>query len=290
MGDPAFRPKLTEMFPKDLVVFLEPHEQGCGPRLAYAAALAKRWSAHLIGTFVTRPLVLEPHADFAMGPALTDLLAEHRDRTIADVAHARAQFDQIADSGFTTEWRVAEDGPGELLMFHARHASLAILGPPARQHRRTTLLGLSERIILGSGRPSLMLPEAWPAERLPRRIVIGWNGGREATRAIADAMPFLVAADSVHLMVVLEERTKALFGQDPGADMAAHLARQGIQVSLEQRSDSDASGILLKHCAGMDADLLVMGAMGRPRISEVVFGGVTRSVFGAATLPVLISG
>lgn len=277
------------MFPKDLVVFLDPLPDGSS-RLGYAATLARLWTAHLIATFVTRPLVLEPHADFAVGPALSGLLAEHRARTLSTLARARAEFDALAERrSFTAEWRVSDNESGEALMLHSRHASLAILGPPAQRQGAATRLGLSESVILASGRPSLMVPNDWPAGRMARRIVVGWNGRREATRAIADAMPFLVAAETVHLVVVLDARTRDLFGEDPGADMAAHLARQRVPVVLDQCRGDDTGRVLLDRCAATDADLLVVGAMGRPRISEMMFGGVTRTVFEFAKLPVLLS-
>lgn len=278
------------MFPKDLVVFLEPSQDGCGPRLAFAAALARQWAAHLVATFVTQPLVLEPHADFAVGPALTELLATHRASTETALARARADFDALVERrSFTAEWRVSANEPVDAMMLHARHASLAILGPPARQRRSTTMLGLAESMILASGRPSLLVPDGWPAGEPARRVVVGWNGGREATRAIADAMPFLAAADSVRLVVVQDARTRALFGEDPGADMAAHLARHGVPVIVDQYEDADAGVALLRQGEAVDADLLVMGAMGRSRISEFVFGGATRTVLDNARLPVLLS-
>ena len=78
------------MAPKDLVVFLETGE-GVSERLAYAAALAKRWQAHLIATFVTQPLALNPHAGFAIGDGLSDMHAEYRVRTGVALAMARSR-------------------------------------------------------------------------------------------------------------------------------------------------------------------------------------------------------
>ncbi len=277
------------MASKDIVVFLETGE-GVSERLAYAVALAKRWQAHLIATFVTQPLALSPHAGFAVGDGLSDMLAEYRVRTGLALAQTRAEFDQLTvRRSFTAEWRESDDETGEALMLHARHASLAVLGPPAVQSDKTTMLGLSERMIFASGRPCLLVPTYWPSDRVPNRIVVGWNGGREATRAIADAMPFLVAAEAVHLIVAADARTRALYGKDPGTDMAAHLARQGVPVLLEQCPGDDAGAVLLERCAAIDADLLVMGAMGRPRISEFVFGGATRTVLAKARMPLLLS-
>lgn len=277
------------MLPKDIVVFLEKFP-GYSRRLAYAAALARRWQAHLIATFVVRPLELDPHAGFATGAGLTGMLTEYRADVAATLAQARSEFDRLVERrSFNGEWRVSDYELSEALMLHARHASLAVLGPPARQSGITTALGLSENMIFASGRPCLLLPTDWPEERIARRIVIGWNGGREATRAIADAMPFLTTAEMVYLVVVPEARVKGLYGQDPGADMAAHLARHGVPVVLEQCRGDDAGAVLLERCHAVDAELLVMGAMGRPRISEFVFGGATRMVLDTANLPLLLS-
>lgn len=278
------------MPPKDLVVFLEQH-QPYEPRLAWAAGLAKHWQAHLIATFVTKPLSLDPHAGFAIGSmAVASMLARYKADTDTAVMRARTQFDALTDRrSFTSEWRVSDNETGEVLMLHARHASLAILGPPAIQDDAITVLGLSERMIFASGRPCVLIPVEWPAERIGARIVVGWNGGREATRAIADAMPFLAAATSVHLIVVPDAKVQALYGPDPGADMAAHLAREGVPVVLEQCPGDDAGVVLLERCRAIDADMLVLGAMGRPRISEFVFGGATRTVLDDVRIPVFLS-
>ena len=277
------------MNPKDLVVFLE-NDPAAPRRLEFAAAIARRWQAHLIATFVVRPLALDPHAGFAMGDALTEMLARYHTGVEEGLSRARAEFDALThDRSFTSEWRVSENETGEALMLHARHASLAVMGPPARQAGAPSQLSLSENLIFASGRPCLLVPDGWPAERLARRAVVGWNGSREATRSIADALPLLREADTVHLVVVPEPRLRSMQGEEPGADMAAHLARQGVKVELEQVPGNEAGRVLLHRCAIVAADLLVMGAIGRPRVSEFVFGGATRQVLADVKVPLLLS-
>lgn len=278
------------MFPKDLAVFLEQECAADSQRLEYGVELAKRWRSYLIAIFVTRPLNLEPYAGFAVGAGLSAMLEGHRANKIAAVERNRKHFDEITvRRSFSAEWRICDDEPYESLMLHARHADLAVLGPPARQRAKASVLGLSERLLFASGRPCLLLPDEWPASRQPRRIVVGWNGSREAARSIADAMPFLVDAESVHLVVAPGAGTKNLHGPEPGADMATHLARHGVRVTIEQQPGDDAGVVLLGRCAAIDADLLVMGAKGRPDISEFLFGGATRTVFLSAQVPLLLS-
>ncbi|SDR03735.1 universal stress protein [Pseudoxanthomonas sp. CF125] len=275
--------------PADLVVFLEPARER-DSRLRYAAFLAKQWRAHLIATFVVRELALEPYAGFAVGAALTDMLAEHSKAAAESLSRAREDFDALVhDRSFSSEWRVSDNEDSEALMQHARHASLAVLGPPACQQSRTTRLGLSERLIFESGRPCLLLPERWPEDRTARRIVVGWNGGREAARSIADAMLFLALAESVHLVVVPEGRLRGPYGPEPGADMAAHLARHGVRVVLEQHVGADAGAILLGRCKDLNADMLVAGGRAHPYVGDFLLGGATRTIFEGVEVPLMMS-
>lgn len=277
------------MTPKDIVVFIEDEKERAG-RMAYAAALAERWQAHLIATFVVNRLEFTPSNAFARGIGLTIMLRRHRaDKRVA-AEDARHLFDTVtAPLTISSEWRVSDGEDSKALMLHARHAGLAIVGPPARPVGPLRMLSLSEDVIFASGRPTLLLPLGWPSHRLPRRIVVGWNGSREAATAIALAMPFLTAAEVVHLVVVPEARVHGLLGPEPGADMSRHLARNGVPVVLNQRYGGDPGAVLLDHARAEDADLLVMGAYGRSRLREFVFGGATRTVLGKADRPILLS-
>lgn len=277
------------MHPKDLVVFLEPVADGCG-RLEAAVALAHHWQAHLVGTFVRRPLSMDPHAGFACGAAVAALLEQwdRQGRAAADAA--RQRFDALTrDRSFTAEWRVSTDEDAGTLALHARHACLSLLGAPAQAQAEATPLALAEQVLLGAGRPCLLLPEGDRWTLPPRRIVVGWNGSAEATRAIADAMPFLVDAEQVAVVVAPAARMQSRPGEEPGADMAAHLARQGVKVDLQQSAGEDAGAVLLSRCASLRAQLLVMGAVARAGIGGWLYGGATRTVLRRAPLPLLLS-
>ena len=74
-------------------------------------------------------------------------------------------------------------------------------------------------------------------------------------------------------------------------DIAAWLARHGIAASVrhEVAEDVDAGQLMLSRAADFGADLIVMGAYSRPRLSEIVLGGVTRLMLESMTVPVLMS-
>ncbi len=119
---------------------------------------------------------------------------------------------------------------------------------------------------------------------------MAWNATRESIRAVADALPLLVKAEAVEVLVVDPQRQRA-HGPEPGADIARHLARHGAQVEVRRLSSGgeDVGRLLLSASATFGADLLVMGAYGHSHLSEWLFGGVTRTVLYEAGLPVLMS-
>lgn len=276
--------------PKDMVVFLDgENADEQRRRVTHAAALAERFQAHLIAVFVADRVELHPHAGFARGDGVVAMLREHRSRVEAAAEAARRGFEEIGRlHGLSLEWRVSDGEFGEALMLHARHAAMALLGPPRRLERQQTVLGLSEDVIFASGRPSLLLPAGW-SENIGNNIVVGWNGSREATRAIADAMPFLAAARAVHVVVIPEQKVARLLGADPGVDITRHLIRHGVPAVLEQIEGSDAGRILLDKARDVGADMIVMGAYGQPKITEFVFGSATRTLLEAIDLPVFLS-
>lgn len=276
-------------FPKDIIVFIE-EENGRNKRLAYAVNMAERWGAHVIATFVEEDITLSPSNNFARGKAIADMLQHHAQRMQMQEQEARTLFESLLTAHrLTGEWRIFKNEDRDNLMLHARHASLAIMGPPSPQTRSPRTLALAEEIIFTSGRPTLLVPTDWPEHRVPETIVIGWNMSCEATRAISAAMPFLCAARNVQIVVIPDERTARLQGQEPGMDICTHLSRHGVPVTLERLEGEDAGELLMDHCRRINADMLVVGACSRMKISELIFGGVTRTVFHMANIPILVS-
>lgn len=277
--------------PKDIVACVDTIDAGANAqRITYAAALAQQWDAHVAVAYVPDELTLDPHAGFARGSAIADVLDKFTIRRADSESEIRAVVESVkARFGVSCELRLCDGEAGEALMLHARHAAIAILGSRRRPDRQVSALTLSEDVIFASGRPSILLPSQWVVERPIGKIVVGWNGSREAARAIADAMPFLIYADEVRVIVVSEPKISRLLGQDPGTDISRHLARHGVSVVLEQFDGADAGNLLLSSVQKIDADMIVVGAYGQPKISEFVFGSATQTLLANAEVPVLLS-
>lgn len=277
--------------PKDIVVYLDAAEcDAHRSRLQYAAALAKKWRAHLVVALVPQQPSFNRHSSFARGSAVVamfELYKERKEASLKAVQSMVAEIERMYE--IECELRHCDGEVGEALMLHARHSSLAVLGSSRGAEGEDSALTLSEDVIFASGVPSILVPPQWDAERPVRKVVIGWNASREAARAISDAIPFLVEAAEVRIVVVPEAKINRLLGEDPGTDISRHLARYGVRVTLDSLQGGDAGALILAKAAEIDADLMVMGAFGQSKITEFVFGSATGTLLGKATIPILLS-
>jgi nucleotide-binding universal stress UspA family protein len=80
-------------------------------------------------------------------------------------------------------------------------------------------------------------------------------------------------------------------GELPGTEIAAALARHGVQLTVKKSivEDIGVADDILSRLADSGTDLLVMGAYGYSRLREMVFGGVTHHILKHMTVPTLMS-
>ncbi len=148
------------------------------------------------------------------------------------------------------------------------------------------LAAVLEATLLSAGRPLLLVPPTPPAT-VGERLAIAWNGGAEAARAVAGALPFLDTAKTVHVLTAATRRTDPEVAQD----LLGYLQWRGIAAERQAVTitDEPVAEALLQAASGAGADLLVMGGYGRTRLSELVLGGVTRHVLSHPTMPLLMA-
>jgi len=173
----------------------------------------------------------------------------------------------------------------------ARHADLSIMIRPCGSLPTGDRSAVFEGVLFGSGRPVMLVPDDWKGKTIGKRVVVAWNGKREAARALADAIPLIETAEEIYLITIDAKPGIDGVGPAPGADIAAHLARRGLKVELRNLDGlgRDVADTLIAGARAVDADLLVMGGFGRARLSEWAFGGVTRDMVAKAPLPVFMS-
>lgn len=278
---------------KDILVQLDASEQS-KTRLSLAASLARRHGAHLTGLHVVDAILpIMPLASPGGGAAMVGPLLETlRDQALAEAARVEAAFQEhLRREGVAGEWRLVEGlAPAEMAL-HARYADLVVLGQADPEGVQASANAVIEAVLFASGRPVLLVPYAGRFDSLGERVLVGWNATREATRALHDALPLLAEARSVTVLSVNPVPGLDAHGEEPGADIARHLARHGLTVTVEQVTAPElgAENVLLNRAAEIPADLLVIGAYGHSRLREMMLGGVTRSLLRQMTVPVLLS-
>jgi nucleotide-binding universal stress UspA family protein len=147
---------------------------------------------------------------------------------------------------------------------------------------------LSEAVLFGSGRPMLMVPYITRAPIKSDRVLICWDGGIPATRAVHDAMPFLRKAKTIDIVAVNEKEDAS---EASSAALLAHLARRDL-AATPYRITADGPNIhnaILSLAADNNTDLIVMGGYGHSRLREFILGGTTRGMLESLTVPALIS-
>jgi nucleotide-binding universal stress UspA family protein len=260
--------------------------------LAPAVGLADTFQSHLIGLSVVPPAVIVP-APAALGPPV--VVDAHCELYRADNPAMRAVFEAATRGrGFMAEWRdddAVAFGVADCVLPHAHAADLVVASQTDSEWPGSDRLDIADRLAMESGRPVLIVPNAGVHSRVGERVLVTWNGRREAARAAFDALPILRGAKEVKVVWVnpqLEhERTRDV----PAADVCAALARHGVKCeATEQIAPRGGVGeTLVSFAAGMGADLLVMGCYGHARLRELVFGGASRHMLSHMTIPVLMS-
>ncbi|MDM5175631.1 universal stress protein [Massilia sp. DJPM01] len=263
-----------------------------GVGYAFAAELAQAEQVHLIGlasSGVSR-FLRETVTVNAAGPSMAPFLDTLRGRA----ARVLDQFERVA-AGFTlagSERRAVDDEPRYSLSALARYCDLCVLNQAdAVQGASLPAPGLAAEVAKNSGTPVLMVPRAqapaWPL----RRILLGWNGSREAARAMRFALPLLRRASAVEVAILDAAALDSAGGElRPVTAIGQTLARHGVRAELLQRdSAGDAGAALLALAGERGAQLLVMDCYGHSRLRELLLGGATRTVLKSMTLPVFMA-
>jgi nucleotide-binding universal stress UspA family protein len=259
-------------------------------RLDIAAELARQHGAHLTALQVIDvAMPVMALGDGGGGAVIAELMEQMRQSALVAGVKLKAAFEAaLARDGIMGEWRQVEGTTREILALHGRYADLLVLG---QDDPESDSAGLLEAVVFDSGRPVLAIPFAGSFKTIGKRVLVGWNASREASRALHDALPLIAKAETATVFLANPTRGLDGHGEEPGADIARHMVRHGLKVEVAKviADDVPDSALLLNHASDMGADLLVMGAYGHSRLREFILGGMTRSLLREMTVPVLLS-
>jgi nucleotide-binding universal stress UspA family protein len=253
-------------------------------------SVAKKLGASATGvTFALEPIV--PPSFFGAAPV--DYIVESRAIAEKAATEAAAKFSKLASGeNVSAETRIATasvDGAADAFGRLSRIFDLSILTQPNPDRAGPESI-LIESALFESGRAVLVVPYIQKKPMELNRVMVAWDGGRAATRALSEARPLLEKAKQIEILVV--ETGKPDETQIPGADLARHLARHKLKVELRRvlaPSKGEIDSTILNEITDSGIDLVVMGGYGHSRIREFVLGGVTRGILESMTAPVLMA-
>jgi nucleotide-binding universal stress UspA family protein len=260
-------------------------------RLRLARHLAGEHGASVSALYAAVPSLVEvPYAGEVGGGVAASLAAFDEELRQA----ARARFDEVMrEPGAQASWSATGEVPlAGAVAQQALYADLLVLGQhdasdPARSRLPADFV---PSVIAASGKPAIVVPFVGWTRPVGRTVVIAWKETPQAARAVAAALPLLQRAAAVHVVSWAAGRPPPL--QGPRLDLEGYLRLHGVDTRWNHYSEDEPAALgelLLSRAFDLDADLLVMGCYGHSRVREWVLGGVSRTVLGAMTLPVLMA-
>lgn len=250
-----------------------------------AADIASRY-----GSAITGLSALGIRLPFVAGGVVVDVGGEVEiEQMKLSLAVSETWFRKIAkEKGKTVEWRSGLESPTNILVREAAGADLIVMSP-AREivdvYRRPDV----GEVILRAGRPVLVVPDDVET-LLADHVVVAWKNTREARRALADAMPFLVRASRATIVEICERDDEEVAHSEV-EQVKHYLERHQVKSTCELvvRPTGPVGEQLLATALQKNADLIVTGAYGHTRLGEWIFGGVTRELLTRSSICCLMS-
>jgi nucleotide-binding universal stress UspA family protein len=274
---------------KDIIVNLE-HQIARDPARDFAISVAETFDAHVAGVaFAYAP----DFPGYAMMEIPADIVAQMNAESEKAALAAIDRFDAAAKRSLvSSEHRLLKTigaGAPAMLSDLARRFDLGVFmqsDPDGVDND-----DMIETSLFESGRPLMVAPYIHKDGLQLDHAVCCWDGSRAAARSINDALPLLVKATTVDLLIVQNEKTSNDNKEIRGTEMAKHLARHDVKVEVEviPAADVDVTNAILSYVADSSGTLIVMGGYGHSKLREVILGSVTRDMLESMTVPVFMS-
>ena len=286
---------------KDILVGVDPSTAGeC--RLKLALNLVRAHRAHITACYVTReehgaPSPILPGPGVLIAPEAGAAAGDAAPTPVSPASREAERAEQVEEffrtelraHGLGGEWHLLSPGETAVFIDLAQSFDLTILGQLSPEIRSTGFR--PDEIVIATGRPVLVVPYTGIFDTIGRRVLVAWDGTREAVRAAQDALPLIENAEAVTVMFVGRARSYLAEHRPSIERMVHHLQRHGVPARAEEtlRGDLRISDVLLSRAADLAVDLLVAGAYHHSQLREALVGGVSRDLLDHMTVPVLMS-
>lgn len=272
---------------KNIVVFFNHSDEGRFV-LNYAGSMAEAFGAFLTGICVNHQINRRAYNSYVVGAAATEeVLGKRKQEQKQLASDAESTFDDVIKNfAIKTECRTISNFISiDDVTSQSFYCDVVVLSSPTTDILPT---GLSpEQVLLSTGVPIIIVPPHWQAVRACKKVLIAWNASTVARRAVVDALPMLMQAESVRLLIV-DNQPEA----DAGREIAGYLNYHGVKADVKHTSSNGdpVSQVIIDQAEAYESDMIVIGAYSRSRFSEMLLGGVTKALLSnEVSVPVFIS-
>ena len=242
--------------------------------IAAGAALAEPFGAELAGVYAPADVAdLMPWmGEGFLGGVQSTALESLKEAAAVGERHARASMDACT---YAKKQFIALQTPVWAgLSAESRLSDVVVFSndPP---RGRGPLAEVFQQMVADEQRPVLIARDGFKVGGV---VAVAWDGGKEASRAARLAMPLLEKASKVVILAAPKASSRSF----DALKLQAYYAARGIAADIDILPDSgDAGPVLLYAARKANAEVLVAGAFGHPRLQEFIFGGTTRSLLAA---------
>jgi nucleotide-binding universal stress UspA family protein len=253
-----------------------------------ALQMCRKYGAALTGVYASRPVRFEGNVSHWIGDDVMKTLRNAESEAAKSIEMRFRERAAAAPGGSEVEFVIEEGEANVVLARQARYHDLLLMGQfsvPGDAGRNIR----AEDLVLRTGRPLVVVPHSYEVRAFQEYAVVGWDGSRQAARALSDAMHILETKKRLDIVTV-----RASGDGRPAPRSSAvvrHLERHGVEarhIALTAQREGIGQ-TLINYCSDNLPDVLVMGAYGHTKLREDLFGGVTRRVMETMTVPVLMS-
>ena len=259
-------------------------------RLNFAVDLCRHVAGHLEVVFTVDPITMPAGA--AGRAASNAFLAEAR-----AIAHERVETlrqtvaNHFSGSDLSYEFQIVTGDQVKELARRAHLADLVIVGQSPFAGDDHVVVKKMENLVIHTGCPLLVLPfaGAYPGDMADfcRRILVAWDYGAPAIKAVRGALPLLARADTVTVVTNTPAKGDDLNGTELGRYLSLHDVHADIRATIDP--GADVADQLLAQALDARASLVVLGAFGGLTLIEHFFGGVTEHVLERTDVPVFMA-
>lgn len=261
------------------VLLLVHDDAGQEARLQAALDLTRALSGHLtcVGA-MEMPVVVDAFG----GGSVAILIADEQARLDANRAKTESR---LAAEGVSWSWTEATGNLAGCVLDTAKTSDVIVLNGQLDDPAGADMRHVATEVLTHGRALVLAVADSCRGFNASGKALVAWDGSERAMSTLQRAVPLLSLAEDVKILQVGE------LGRDtiPVEDAAAYLSRHGIEPEIETAPKAESIAVAIRMEADrIGASYLVMGAYKHRPAREALFGGVTRAMLGACSIPLIL--